>query len=198
MRRSREANPALATQRDAKCGVTSQVPGNRVSTNFQRSSAGIIFNLIVADSKIKWISPSGAQFEIRQRKSLNEALWFSILRKPCSPKLERHSSRVFGTTPSPRIHQQVSKPPGTAAIREAQANEPDFIPAASRQRGEYFVQSLNGFNRVTVHSRRFKTTNHTDESYSSRVKSLRERLGAQPPHRKPEKQNENCSALRFA
>ena len=144
MWRSREANPALAAQRDAKRGVKSQVPGNRVSLYFQRSSAGVLLNLIVSDSEMEWISPSGAHFDIRQRKSLNKALWLSIFRKPCGPKLERHSPGVSRTTPSPRIHQQIPKPPGTAAIRQTHANEPDFITAASRQRGKYFVQRLRG------------------------------------------------------
>src|SRR6185437_6761586 len=132
MRRSREPNPALVAQCDAKRGMKSEVPANRVSPCFQRSSAGVLLNLIVANAEMEWIS-AGAQFQTCQRISLNEALWLSILWKPGGPQLERHSPRVSRTTPSPRVHQQISKPPGPATIRQTQPNEPDLITAARRQ-----------------------------------------------------------------
>jgi hypothetical protein len=119
-------------------------------------------NPIVANLEMEWISPSGAQFQTGQRKSLDETLGLSILRKPRGPKLERHSPRVSRTTPSPRIHQQISEPPGTATIGQTQANEPDFITAASRERGEYFVQRRHRLNTEAAHPRRIILQSHAD------------------------------------
>jgi hypothetical protein len=161
MRRPRETNPALAAQRDAKRGMKSQVPGNRVTRYFQPSSAGVLPNLIVGDLEVEWISPSGAQLQTHQRKTLNEAFWLPILRKPCGPQLKGHSCRVSRTALSPRIHQQISEPPGPATIRQTQANEPDFITAASRERGEYFVQR-RGLNTEAAHPRRIILQSHAD------------------------------------
>src|ERR1035438_10214905 len=72
MRCSGESNPAFVAQRETKCGLILDIPGNRVAINFQRSAAGILADFVVADSKMEWILPSRAEIKARQRKSLNE------------------------------------------------------------------------------------------------------------------------------
>ncbi len=40
-----------------------QVPGNRVPSNFQCSSAGILADSILADLEVEWTLPSGAEIQ---------------------------------------------------------------------------------------------------------------------------------------
>ncbi len=85
--------------------------------NFQASSAEGLANLVGADSEVEWTLSSAAQMEIRQSKSLNKTPWFTLPRKPSGPHLNRHPARIFRATAAPRIHQQISEPPRSAAIR---------------------------------------------------------------------------------
>lgn len=85
--------------------------------NFQPSPAEVLSNGIVSDLQAEWILTLGAEMEIFQPKSLNEALRSSICWKPGGPHLNRHSLGMPGTTTSPWIHQQVAEPPCAGAIR---------------------------------------------------------------------------------
>src|SRR5579859_1617443 len=112
----------------------------------QCSAAVILVDSVVADVKAKRSLPFGAQVQPLQRKSLNEALRLAIRRKPCCPNLNRQPDRISLAPVSPRIHQQITKPPRAAAIRQAHAKKPYFVAAAQRQRGEDFIQCRQGFS----------------------------------------------------
>src|SRR5208282_540861 len=132
MRCARESNPALVAQRDAKRRTVMQVPRNRVSPNFQCSAAGVLSDSILADLEVEWILPSGAEIQTLQGKPLNKALRSSIPRKPCGPHLDGHPLRVACATAPARIHQQISEPPRSTAVRQSQTNKPDFVTAPNR------------------------------------------------------------------
>ena len=114
-----------------------------MSPKFQASSAGSLANFVGADSEVEWILPPGAKIEIRQRKSLNKTLRFTILRKPGGPHLDRHSARIFRATAAPRIHQQIPEPPRSAAVCQSHTTKPNFITAACEKGGISFVQCLH-------------------------------------------------------
>jgi hypothetical protein len=86
-------------------------------------------DFVVADSEVEWILHSGAEIQTFQRQPLNEALRFSIPRKPGRPSLHRHSTGVACATVPPRIHQQISKPPRPATVRKSETKKPDFVTA---------------------------------------------------------------------
>src|SRR5208337_4250551 len=106
MRCSRESNPSLVAEREAKGGTPVQVPRNCVPINFQRSAAGILSDFTGPNTKMEWILPPCAETEVLQGKSLNEALRFSLPRKPRGPHLHRHAAQVAWATAPPRIHEQ--------------------------------------------------------------------------------------------
>src|ERR1022692_883607 len=112
-----------------------QVPRNRVPVTLQLSSARTLVDFVVTDSEVEWILPSRAEIQAPQRKSLNEALRSSVPRKPGGPHLNRHPAWVAGATALARVHQQISKPPRPAAVREAHTNKPDFVTASGREGG---------------------------------------------------------------
>lgn len=154
MRRAREADPAFITKSHTKRRSIAQVPCNSVPIHLQRSAAEVFPNLVVTSVKTKWTPTLSADLKTLQRKSLNKTLWRAACRKPCRPRLHRHSARVPHTPASPRIHQQVSKPPCPAAVRQTHAHEPDFITPPYRQRGKRFIQSrqssISGLNYCTI------------------------------------------------
>jgi hypothetical protein len=105
MRRSRKADPALGAQRNPKGGAVVQVPGNRMSLNFQRPLAGTVIDLLVADSEVEWSLAPGAEIKTLQGESLNEGLRLAFGRKPCGPDLNWLPARISGAPTSSRIHQ---------------------------------------------------------------------------------------------
>lgn len=113
--------------------------------NPHRSPAGVFVDSIVADSKVKWILSSRAEFQTLQGKSFNEGLRLPVRWKPRGPHLRRHRLRVSRAAASPWIHQQISEPPGSFAMRQSDSHKPDFVPASRRQRGKDFVEGLHGF-----------------------------------------------------
>ncbi len=72
-------------------------------------------------------------------------LWLPFRRKPRRPYLNRHPLRIPGAAASSGIRQQIAEPPCSAAVRQPQANKPDFITAPDRQCGEHFIQSGQDF-----------------------------------------------------
>jgi len=116
MRSSGKSNPPLVAQSDAKRRTPMQIPRNVMPLNLHHSATKSFADFIVARAELKRILFSGAEPQALQRKSLNEALWFSIPWKPCGPHLHRHPARVSGATAPARIHQQISEPPSPAAI----------------------------------------------------------------------------------
>src|ERR1035441_1170946 len=63
VRRPREPNPPLIAQGHAKRRTVAQVPGDGMPVHFQRSSAGIIVDAIVSNSKVKRTLPSAADVQ---------------------------------------------------------------------------------------------------------------------------------------
>jgi hypothetical protein len=145
MRRSRESNPALAAQCDAKRRMILQVPGELMSLHFEASTAGGFANFVGADSEVEWVLSSIAQIEIRQGKSANETLRFILPRKPHGPHLKRHSARIVRAAAAPRIHQQISEPPRSAAIRQAHTNKPDFVTSLARETAISLIESVHRY-----------------------------------------------------
>ena len=139
VRRARETNPAFVAQRYAKRRTVVQVPGDRVPINLQGSVAGIFSDPIVANSKVKRSLPFAAEIQALQRKSLNEGLRLRARREPSSPYLSRLRLEISIAAASPRIHQQITEPPCTIAVRQSHPNKPHFVPATDRQSGEHFV-----------------------------------------------------------
>ena len=136
MRRSRESNPALVAQRDAKCGTIAD--SHEIAWPSTSNAPWQEFSPIslLPILEVEWILPSGAEMQAFQGKSLNEALRLSIPRKPRGPHLNGHSARVACATAPARIHQQISEPPRPAAVRQSQTNKPDFVTAPG-ERDEY-------------------------------------------------------------
>ncbi len=132
MRRSRKTDPALGAQRGPKGGEVVQVPGNRVSVNFQHAPAGAVFDPLVADSEVERGLASGAEIKTIQGKSLNEGLRLAFGWKPRGPDLNRLPPRISGAPASSRIHQQIAEPPRSAAARQSHAKKPDFVTAPRR------------------------------------------------------------------
>ncbi len=132
MRRSRKTDPALGAQRRAKGGAVVQVPGNRMSVNFQRAPAGTVLDPLIADSEVEWGLASGAEIKTIQGKSLNEALRLALRRKPRSPDLNRIPAWISGAPATARIHQQIAEPPRSATARQSHAKKPDFVTAPRR------------------------------------------------------------------
>ena len=118
--------------------------------HLHRSPAGGFVDSIVADSKVKWILSSRAELQTLQGKSLNEGLRLPVLRKPRGPDLRRHRLRVSRAAASPWIHQQISEPPGSFAVRQSDPHKPDFVTASRRQSGKYFVEGLHGFHKGPI------------------------------------------------
>src|SRR5579871_4615438 len=116
-----------------------QVPRNGMTVNLQQAPAGVFIDPNAANSKMKRTLPPAAEVHCRKRESLNEALRITTSRKPRGPDLNRHSSWVPGAAVSPRIHQQIAKPPRSAPVQQSHTHKPHFIPAPHRQRGECFV-----------------------------------------------------------
>ncbi len=143
MRRSRESNPALAAQCDAKSRMILQVPGELMSLKFQASTARCFANFVAADSEVEWVLSSTAQIDIRQRKSPNETLRFILPRKPHGPHLNRHPARSVRAAAAPGIHQQISEPPCPAAICQSHTNKPDFVTSLARETGISLVESVH-------------------------------------------------------
>ncbi len=143
MRRSRETNPPHAAERYMKAGAIGQIPGNSMSAHLQLATAGSLVNRILPGSKVKRICPSGAEFQPPHRKALNEAFRLPLSRKPCGPHLHGHAARVFRATSSPRISQQIPKPPRPTAVRQSHANKPNLIAAPGRKSGKYLVQCFH-------------------------------------------------------
>jgi len=133
MWRSGKSDPSLVAQGDAKRGTPVQIPRDRVALNFQVPPAGIFGDFVVADSQVKRILPPRAEIKTFQGKSLNEALRFSIPRKPSDPNLDRHPARATCAAAPPRIHKQISEPPRPAAVGQSQTKKPDFITAPGRE-----------------------------------------------------------------
>jgi hypothetical protein len=134
MRCSRESDPALGAQRYAKRGTISHIPRNRAPLNFEPSPAGVLSDFIVANAEVERILFSGAEIQTLQGESLNEALRFSIPRKPCGPHLDGHPTRIAKATAPARIHQQVSEPPRPTTVRQSQTDKPDLVAAPGRER----------------------------------------------------------------
>ena len=107
-----------------------QIPLNRVPLNFQCSSAGAFADFVVADSEVEWILHSGAEIQTFQRQPLNEALRFSIPRKPGRPNLHGHSTGIACATTPPRIHEHISEPPRPATVHQSETKKPDFVTAS--------------------------------------------------------------------
>jgi len=145
MRRSRESNPALAAQCDAKRRMILQLPGEFMSLNFQASTAECLANFVSGDSEVEWVLSSIAQIEIRQRKSLNETLRFILPRKPHGPHLNRHPARIVRAAAAPRIHQQISEPPRSAAVRQSHTNKPDFVTSLARETRISLIESVHAY-----------------------------------------------------
>ena len=133
MRRSRKTDPALVAQRHSKGGAVAQIPGNRMTVNFQRAAAGAVFDSIVTDSEVEWGLTSSADIKTFKRKSLNEALRLRFRRKPCGPDLNRHPAWISGAPAPSSIHQQIAEPPRSAAVRQPYAQKPDFVTATRRE-----------------------------------------------------------------
>jgi len=146
MRGSGEADPALAAQGHGKTRSIAQVPRDRVPVDGQRPPAEIFLDCIFVDPKVKGRLLPPADVESVQRKSLDEALCLSARWKPCGPHLNRRARRISLAAGSPRVHEQISKPPRTAAVRQAHPQEPDFIAPPHRKRGIHLVQSTHEFS----------------------------------------------------
>lgn len=138
-----KADPSHAAELDLKFGRKSQIPRNVMTVHIQLSAAGILIDCVVCNLKVEWALTLRTQAKLRYRKSLNETPRFSCSWKPSCPDLNRMSYRMPGTTTQTGIQQQVAKPPGAAAVSEAQAQKPDFIAASRRQGGENFVEGIH-------------------------------------------------------
>jgi len=151
MRRSRETNPAFVAQRDAKRGTVAQMPRDRVTINCQVSPAGILMDRVIARSKMKWSLAFAAEIQALDREALNKSLRPARRRKPRSPNLNGHPTRVSNATSASGIHQQITEPPCPASIRQSQTNKPDLISAAHRQRGKRFIKTGENFHFSKLH-----------------------------------------------
>jgi len=113
----------------------------------QVSATRAFIDLVPVHAEMERILSSRAEIQTLDRKSLNEAQRLPATRKPCRPDLNRHATRMFRTTASPRVHQQITKPPSARAIRQSQAQEPNFVAPPHPQRGVNFVQGLHAIHR---------------------------------------------------
>src|SRR5580704_8734216 len=113
--------------------------------NLQRSSTGIFVDRIFAKLKAERAAAFGAKLQAVERKSLNQTLRFPLRREPRRPQLNRHPAGISGATVSPRIHQQITEPPRTAAVRQSHAQEPHFIALTCRAGRECLVECVHWF-----------------------------------------------------
>jgi len=142
--RAGEADPALITQRHAKRRAVAEIPIDFVSVNLQRSTAGIFVDCVFFTPKVEGSLPSWTDVQSQQRKALNEGSGLAISRKPGCPDLNRSTLRIAYTATPSGIHQQVTKPPCAAAIRQSEAEKPHFIAATDRSMRENFIESSHG------------------------------------------------------
>lgn len=110
--------------------------------NFQSALAGVVVDLLIADSEVEWSLASGAAIETLQGKSPNEGLRLAFGWKPCGPDLNWLPAWITGAPAPPRIQQQIPEPPGSTALRQPYTKKPDFVTAAHGDRGIDFVQCL--------------------------------------------------------
>ncbi len=116
-----------------------------MSLNFEASTAGCFADFVGADSEVEWALSSIAQIEIRQPKSPNETQRLILPRKPRGPNLNRHPARMVRTAAASRIHQQISEPPRSAAIRQSHTNKPDFVTSLARETGISLIESVHAY-----------------------------------------------------
>src|SRR5579872_6939256 len=140
MRRAGKTDPAFAAQGGAKAGTIAQLPGDFVSAHVQAAAAGVLRDGVLRNRKIEWAAAAGAELQSRQRETLDETLRLTCSRKPSGPYLDRQAGRIARAAAPPGIHQQIAKPPGAAAIGQAEAHEPHLVAAAHGQRGVNPVQ----------------------------------------------------------
>ena len=114
--RAGKPNPALTAESRAKGGTIAQVPGYLVSVGFQPSAASIFSNFILSSAKVEWAFSARAKLQGRERKSMDETLWFIVARKPSGPHLNRHPTRVAGVSVAAGIHQKVPEPPSSTSV----------------------------------------------------------------------------------
>lgn len=100
----------------------------------QLTVARTIINSVSIHRKTKRAFAFATKLEILQRKALNKSLWWVVRLKKRSPHLSRHGQRIGSALAPAGIQQQITKPPRTAAIPQATAQEPHFV-AATRRKG---------------------------------------------------------------
>ena len=119
-----------------------------MSVDCKIAATGVFIDFVIRDAKMERILVSRTEFENIERKCLNEAVRFAVPRKPCGPHLHWHPAGIPPAAASPRIHQQVTEPPGTRSVSEPQPHKPDFVAATHPERGVNFVESLHPMKKI--------------------------------------------------
>src|SRR5438105_2809184 len=111
--------------------------------NFQIAVTRTFVDPIVPGGELKWIRALRTEPELIERKSLYEAAGLFAGGKPDRPNLHGLAERTFMAAPATRVHQQIPEPPGSLPIRQAEAKEPNLVPAPGQQRRVDRVQTLH-------------------------------------------------------
>src|SRR6266581_4832147 len=116
---------------------------------FETPAALILSDSIFTKREKEGAGTALAQTRVFERKSLNPSLRFSLTGEPGRPNLRRLAARIVPTSVPARTAQQVTEPPGTAAIGQTEPQKPYLITSAHRELREGLVERFHGPRRIT-------------------------------------------------
>ena len=141
VRRSRETNPTFVAKGNSERGVVAKIPGDGVAIDVEIAPGGIFVDAVVSDATVKRELETAGQVELVGGETLNEGLWFVIAREPGGPDLDGHVRVFCRAAVSAEIHQEITEPPGAAAVGEAATDKPNFVATVH---GEGRVDGVEG------------------------------------------------------